>query len=302
MRIAAMRTYTAATFLVAIAMGIAPVLDFSGNGRFGAVAAGGKAGSSGNSAAGGVRAGVSAGAKAGPNSGPGSKTGGKSHGKSTGSGVGGGKIGKSPGSSAGGGAKAGAIAGSRSWANGKPVHRMGGKPLGSGGGIATPKGKGAPPSGALRGLTVGPGSPKRSGVPKTVRAGAVAGIAPATGVQSSVRLPSALWPLKGLGERGEYQQGALGYAVTDPTTTGAISDGSGAVVRVCLQAITSAALPLGAVRVRAASAGPPVPKRDGGLTAPIAVRIEYEGRGAIEVRQARVRCHLDANGMVVAMT
>ncbi|WP_234885857.1 hypothetical protein [Sinorhizobium fredii] len=94
----------------------------------------------------------------------------------------------------------------------------------------------------------------------------------------------------------------MGYAVTDPTTTGAISDGSGAVVRVCLQAITSAALPLGAVRVRAASAGPPVPKRDGGLTAPIAVRIEYAGRGAIEVRQARVRCHLDANGMVVAMT
>ena len=174
-------------------------------------------------------------------------------------------------------------------------------PLGSRGAIATSKGMGAPPSGALRGLTVGPGSPRRSGIPKTVRAGAVAGIAAATGVPSSVRLPSTLWPPKGLGERGEYKQGVLGYAVTDPTTTGAISNGSRAVVRVCLQAITSAALPLGAVRIRAASAGPPLPKRDGGLAAPITVRIEYAGRGAFEARQARVRCHLDASGMVVAV-
>lgn len=296
-----MRTYMAATFLVAVALGIAPVLER-------AVAAGGKAGgSSVNSAGGGVTAGVSAGATAGPNSGPGSNTGGKSHGgkshgKSTGSGVGSGKVGKSSGSSAGGGAKAGAFAKSRSWVGGNAGHTRGGKPAGSGGGIATSKGKGAPPSGALTGLAPGPGSPKRSGIPKSARAGAIAGIASATGVQPPIRLPSTLWPLKGSGERGEYQQGLLGDAVTDPMTTGAITDGPGAVIRTCLQAITSAALPLGAVRIRAAGAGPAVSTRDGGLTAPIAVRIEYAGRGAIEVRQARVRCHLDPNGTVVAVT
>nr|WP_198294157.1 hypothetical protein [Ensifer sp. BR816] len=230
-----MRAYLAATFLIAVTMGLAPALDlggqFGGVG-LGAAAAGGKnGGQSKTSAGGGKKAGAAVGAKAGPSSGVRGNAGGQSHGTSTGSGAVGGKIGGSSTNTAG------------------------------------------------------------------------AGVAPATGVSTSVRLPSTLWPLKsGLGERGEYEEGVLGYRVTDPMTTGAISDGTGAVVRVCLQAITSAALPLGAVRVRGASAGPLVAQRGGALTAPIAVRIEYARQGGAEVRQARVRCHLDSNGMVIAVT
>ncbi|RUU06850.1 hypothetical protein EOD23_12250 [Mesorhizobium sp. USDA-HM6] len=74
-----------------------------------------------------------------------------------------------------------------------------------------------------------------------------------------------------------------------------------AVVRACHAAIMTAAKPLGAVRVYAASAGSP---RQGqsGLNAPIAVRIDYARQGGIEVRQARVGCRLNAAGVVTAVT
>ena len=70
-----------------------------------------------------------------------------------------------------------------------------------------------------------------------------------------------------------------------------------AVVRVCQQAIFSAAKPLGAVGVQAASAGP-VRRQRNGLTAPLSVRIDY-GK---EVRQAQISCRLDAKGRVIAVT
>jgi hypothetical protein len=71
-----------------------------------------------------------------------------------------------------------------------------------------------------------------------------------------------------------------------------------AVVRACHEAIASAAAPLGAVRVRAASAGPLRRLRSGTLSAPVEVRIHYARQGGIEVRQARIRCRLDARGRV----
>jgi hypothetical protein len=74
-----------------------------------------------------------------------------------------------------------------------------------------------------------------------------------------------------------------------------------AVVRVCRQAIMSAATPLGALRVHVISAGPLRRHRRGTLTAPIEVRIDYARQGGIEVRQARIGCRLDAAGRVVAV-
>ncbi|OAP42443.1 hypothetical protein AU381_14695 [Sinorhizobium glycinis] len=304
MRTMVMRTYLTATFLVAVAMGLAPALDLSGGASFsglgiGAATAGSKGGGvSGSSTGGGAQAGASAGATAGPGSGDI----GKSHATSSGSGVAAGKGGGSPGNSAGGRVKAGAYAGPNSGASGNAGYQSGGKLAKSGGGAASSKGKGAPSVsiGALPGLVTG--SLKGGGTPKGVRAGAIAGIAPATGAAPSIGLPFILLPLgNGLGDRGEYEQGVLGRPVTDPVTTGAISDDPGAAVSVCLQAITSAALPLGAVRVRAASAGPLVSQRRGERMAPLTVRIDYAGRGGIEVRRARVSCHLDPNGRVIGV-
>ncbi|GLS33659.1 hypothetical protein [Neomesorhizobium albiziae] len=72
---------------------------------------------------------------------------------------------------------------------------------------------------------------------------------------------------------------------------------SDAVVQACQQAIFSAARPLGAVGVHAASAGP-MRRQPNGLTAPLSVRIDY-GK---EVRQAQISCRLDAKGRVITVT
>jgi hypothetical protein len=63
-----------------------------------------------------------------------------------------------------------------------------------------------------------------------------------------------------------------------------------------------AAKRFGAVRVRAASAGPLSRQRRGALLARIYVRIDYARQGGIEVRQAQIRCRLDASGRVRAVT
>jgi hypothetical protein len=75
-----------------------------------------------------------------------------------------------------------------------------------------------------------------------------------------------------------------------------------AVVNVCRQAIVSAADALGAVNVRAVSAGTPRRERNGNLAAPIQVRIDYNRQGGVEVRQARITCRLDVAGRVIALT
>ncbi len=72
------------------------------------------------------------------------------------------------------------------------------------------------------------------------------------------------------------------------------------VVQLCRTSVVRAALPYGAVRVDAASAGRLSRTRDGGATAPIEVRVEYARANARQVRQSRIACQLSAEGLVVA--
>jgi hypothetical protein len=72
------------------------------------------------------------------------------------------------------------------------------------------------------------------------------------------------------------------------------------VVSACRAAIVSAATPLGATGVSTVSAGP-MRQRKAGLEAPIEVRINYMRKGAIQLRQAKVLCRIDAKGKVIAI-
>lgn len=62
-----------------------------------------------------------------------------------------------------------------------------------------------------------------------------------------------------------------------------------------------AALPYGAVRVDAASAGTANRTRDGGFTAPITVRVVYARANTSQTRQSRIACQLNSAGAVVAL-
>nr|WP_149758419.1 helicase [Mesorhizobium albiziae] len=125
-------------------------------------------------------------------------------------------------------------------------------------------------------------------------------LGPTKGVRHFFVLPRTLWPSR-VGSN-KYSQGAVGYPLLLVAPLKAIPGTPRAVVRVCRQAIVSAATTLGAVRVRAASAGPLSRQRRGVLTAPIDVRIDYATRGGVEIRQARIRCRLDAAGRVIGVT
>jgi hypothetical protein len=233
----------------------------------------------------------------GPSSALGLSVGAKVGGIGVGASVGTGKNGASAGISARvggvGGAKAGASVGRNAGSSaGGKVGRVGAGKKGAsagisarGGGVGGAKGAGANtnPGGALGGSAAG--------------ASKISGIAPAKGARPSVVLPRNLWPSK-VG-RPEYD--SRDYPSRFPAPTATIPGTARAVVRACRQAIASAASPLGAVRVRAASAGPLHRNRRGALTAPLAVRIDYAGQGGIEIRQARIRCHLDSAGRVVAV-
>ncbi|MER8974373.1 MULTISPECIES: hypothetical protein [unclassified Mesorhizobium] len=111
----------------------------------------------------------------------------------------------------------------------------------------------------------------------------------------SIVLPPVLRPSKvGDGDSTKgYPFVSLGPLTAKPGTPIVI-------VRACRAAIMAAAMPLGAVRVHAASAGA-LDQRRGALTAPIEVRIDYARKGGIEVRQAQVSCRLDASGRVTAI-
>ncbi|KAA3451749.1 hypothetical protein C7I87_05280 [Mesorhizobium sp. SARCC-RB16n] len=116
--------------------------------------------------------------------------------------------------------------------------------------------------------------------------------------KQSIVLPPALMPPRAGGDGSAqatkgYPFGSLAPLKGKPGTPAA-------VVRACRAAIMSAATPLGAIRVNAASAGT-LRQRRGALTAPIEVRIDYTREGGIEVRQARVGCRLDAAGRVTAI-
>jgi hypothetical protein len=73
------------------------------------------------------------------------------------------------------------------------------------------------------------------------------------------------------------------------------------IVQMCRSSVMTAALPYGAIRVEAVSAGQARPMPDGGLSAPIEVRVVYARANARQVRQSRVACRLNANGAVVAL-
>ena len=75
-----------------------------------------------------------------------------------------------------------------------------------------------------------------------------------------------------------------------------------AVVRACRDAVGSAAAPFGVVSVRARSAGSLRRLSRGAISAPVQVRIQYVRQGGPEIRQARIRCHLDASGKVIKLT
>lgn len=173
-----------------------------------------------------------------------------------------------------------------------------GASVGAGASVGGP-GIGAGVSAGSQGASVGAGTSVGSGanVGASVGAGsgtpgipAAATTAPAKTARQSIVLPPVLMPSRpGEGDSTK----ALGPLKAKPGTPAA-------VVQACRAAIMSAATPLGAVSVHAASAGA-LRQRQGALTAPIEVRIDYARQGGIEVRRARVGCRLDAAGRVTAV-
>lgn len=167
----------------------------------------------------------------------------------------------------------------------------------AGGGLSTGVGQGADPS-AENGSAAAPG---RAAAATTASGSAATGTAPtptgttAKTARQSIVLPSVLrLPRAGQGDL------ARGYPFAPLEALKAKPGTPAAVVQACRAAILSAAKPLGAVRVRVVSAGA-LRRRGGALMAPIQVRIDYAGRGGIEIRQAQVGCRLDAAGRVIAI-
>jgi hypothetical protein len=95
--------------------------------------------------------------------------------------------------------------------------------------------------------------------------------------------------------------------VSGPGATGSVGELiplagiSSQIVESCRGSIAAAALPYGAVRVEAVGAGRASRTQDGGVTAPLEVKVMYARGGARQVRQSRVACQLDAAGAVVAL-
>jgi hypothetical protein len=112
----------------------------------------------------------------------------------------------------------------------------------------------------------------------------------AAGVPQSIVLPRILRPYGGSGRSSAV------------TAIEAIPGTPSAVVRACREAIELAAIPFGVVSVRATSAGSLRLLSRGAVSAPIAVRIHYTRQGGAEIRQARIRCRLDATGRVIGLT
>jgi hypothetical protein len=175
---------------------------------------------------------------------------------------------------------------------------------GTRGGLSTGVGSAAAPGGTTGGSVTGSG-PTASGTATAPGAATMPGAATtpgirqARGVGQAIILPPILLPSKA---RSNKSGQGRGYPLPSVAPLKAIPGTPSAVVRVCRETIESAARPLGAVNVRAASAGPLSRQRRGGLTAPIYVRIDYESQGGIDVRQARIKCHLDVAGRVIGVT
>ena len=94
-------------------------------------------------------------------------------------------------------------------------------------------------------------------------------------------------------------------ALVDSTTRNTLdSDGNipTPIVSACQRAVADAAQTFGALKVEAASAGRIKRAENGGVVAPVSVRITYGlAKGATQVRQADVECAIRGNGQVVAL-
>ncbi|MGY2996802.1 hypothetical protein ACVWWD_005609 [Mesorhizobium sp. URHB0026] len=158
------------------------------------------------------------------------------------------------------------------------------------GGVSTSIGTGDDPA-------ADDGSPTASGSPATTPKGTAGPTAAASarGGNQSIALPPILKP--SISGDGGFTDG---YPFKLQRPLRAKPGIPAAVVQACRSAITSAATPLGAVRVRALSAGL-LHRRGGTLTAPIKVQIDYRRQGGVEVRQAEVDCRLDRAGRVTAI-
>ena len=143
-------------------------------------------------------------------------------------------------------------------------------------------------SGQVSGEDASSDSRSASAPPGDTPGAPAATAAAAAGAPKSIVLPRILWPRSG-------RSSAV-------TTIEAIPGTPGAMVRACREAIELAAIPFGVVNVRAMSAGSLSRLSRGAVSAPIAVRIHYARQGGAEIRQARIRCHLDAAGRVIRLT
>ena len=124
------------------------------------------------------------------------------------------------------------------------------------------------------------GRPRRLAVPRL------------TAVRQSITLPPTLLPSSSRGS--DHAPAATAFDGIPGTPA--------AVVRACRDAVGSAAAPFGVVSVRARSAGSLRRLSRGAISAPVQVRIQYARQGGPEIRQARIRCHLDASGKVIKLT
>jgi hypothetical protein len=92
-----------------------------------------------------------------------------------------------------------------------------------------------------------------------------------------------------------------------PETTGSVgsllprANIPGQIVEACRASVATAARAYGAMRVEAVGAGQASRTQDGGLTAPLEVRVMYARANARQVRQSRVACQINAAGTVVAL-
>lgn len=226
--------------------------------------------------------------------------GGKVGGIGVGAGVSAGSQGVSAGASVGGagGASVGASAGTGGVSVGASV---------SAGGTSVGASANADTGSVGAGLSVGSAPGSASAGVSTGAGTATSGTAPTDdptvpstkSAKTAISLPSVLKPSsKGAGKFGQF---TVGYPFAPLLSLKAKPGTPINVVSACRAAIVSAATPLGAVRVDAVSAGQ-MRQRKAGLAAPIEVRIDYALRGGIQVRQAKVICHLDAARKVIAVT
>jgi hypothetical protein len=112
------------------------------------------------------------------------------------------------------------------------------------------------------------------------------------GSPAALSLPASLMPRRDIS--GPETTGPVGSLLAQASIPRQL-------VEACHTSITAAALPYGAMRVEAVGAGRASRTRDGGLTAPLEVRVTYARANARQVRQSHVACQLDAAGAVVAL-